>query len=67
MMLFQFDIVCICKWYREWQLTINVTKSFLMSLFVHCDLGYIANDSIIPFCDNVKDLGIIFKNIFLIL
>ena len=21
MMLFQFDIDCICKWYKEWQLT----------------------------------------------
>ena len=44
------------------QLTVNVTKSFLMSLLVHCDLGYIANDSIILFCDNVKDLGIIYSS-----
>ena len=29
---------------------------------VHCDLRYIANDSIIPFCDNVKDLGIIYSS-----
>ncbi len=62
MMLFQSDIDRICKWYKEWQLTVNVTKSFFMSLYVHCDLKYIANDSIIPFCDSVKDLGIIYSS-----
>ena len=62
MMLFQFDMDYICKWYREWQLTVNVTKSFFMSLFVYCDLRCIANDSMISFCDNVKDLGIIYTS-----
>ena len=62
MMLFQFDIDYVFKWYREWQLTVYVTKSIFMSLFVHCDLRYIANDSIIPLCDNVKDLGIIYSS-----